>query len=613
MTSYERIYPGATYMLDPSYNFIGYRVPAGSIGGTTSIQTANQLKEINKLLNQGMKVTELSVIQPDVFEMIPKDHLTEIKRLNELTGAETTVHAPTVDPSGFTEQGWSEENRESAERQFSDIVERSHEISKDGNVPVTIHASVIPGTEMVPETHRFVKEEEKGKGPVIGKMIAVNQESGQFIPLEREEKYYPGSVGEGEGGKEAIIHTPDEQLKMVNDTHWDNQLAQLVFYKERADELMEKNIGLVMNEGITSDLDAEKLTRIQKAALSNVRNADVYYQNTHQSMLGLFNSAYKYATDPKTKKALKKVSDKFRNDLNNMGKDRNQVTQAMGYSDALQNLIGGMQQITTKGIDPSDPTGKTKIKIPQLYAPVEEFVQKKAAETLSNVALNSYKKYGDKAPIVSVENPPYGQAIASGKDLKKLIQNTRQEFTNKLIKEGKTKKEAAAAAERLIGVTWDTSHIGMMRKQGFGGEQVVKETKEVAPMVKHLHYNDNFGSTHTDLPPGMGSLPMKDILNELEKEKFAGKRIFEGGNFFQHFQTSPFFYTLESGGSPIYSGAGGPSWNQLGMMGVYYGGMGPVNPAVHHQTYGAGFQQLPIELGGEMMGGGSRFAGTPNQ
>ena len=99
MVNYSSIYPGATYLLDPSYNYIGYRIPIGDMGGTTSIQTANQLKEVSKLLNQGMKTTEVSVINPDVFEMMPKEHLKEINRLNKLTGAESTLHAPIIDPS----------------------------------------------------------------------------------------------------------------------------------------------------------------------------------------------------------------------------------------------------------------------------------------------------------------------------------------------------------------------------------------------------------------------------------------------------------------------------------------------------------------------------------
>jgi len=607
MVNYESLYPGATYLLDPSYNFLGYRIPTGEMGGTTSIQTANQLKEVSKLLNQGMKATEVSVIQPEVFEMMPKEHLNEIHRLNKLTGAESTLHAPIIDPSGFTQQGWSEENREVAERQFTDMVERAHELNPEGNIPVTIHGSQIPGSEMIPETHRLLTDEEKKEGkPVLGKMIAVNQETGQFQPLEREKKWFPHRP-------EGKIYTPEENLEMANATHWDNQLSQIVFYKERGDELMRNFYPFLMR----ADPNPQKWSDEQKSALAHVKNANTYFDNTYQSLMGLFNHAYKYSGS-EGKKLLKGAADEYKAQLNILQEPEKHMdelrkkgvaAEIVVQADAIQDLIGSMQRITSGRLKENGE----KILPPQLFAPVEEFAKKKASQTLSAVAVNAYKKFGDKAPIVSIENPPYGSALASGKDLKELVQKTREEFTKKLIKEGRSKREAERAAERLIGVTWDTSHINMMRKQGFGAEQIVKETKEVAPMVKHLHYNDNFGSTHTDLPPGMGTVPMKEVMNELEKAKFKGKKIFEGGNFFQHFQTSPFMYTLEGGGSSIYAAGGGPFWSQLGALGSYYAGHGIINPSVHHTTYGSGFTTLPIELGGEMPGGASRFSGTPNQ
>ena len=164
MTNYESIYPGATFLLDPGYEYIGHQIPAGEMGATTGIQSANQLKDVNNLLNQGIQTTEVSVINPEIFEMMPKDHLKEIHRLNKLTGAESTLHAPTLDPSGFTQQGWSKANRQVVEKQFTDFVARSQELDPTGNMPVTIHASVIPGSEMIPTTGPLIRPEEKGKG-----------------------------------------------------------------------------------------------------------------------------------------------------------------------------------------------------------------------------------------------------------------------------------------------------------------------------------------------------------------------------------------------------------------------------------------------------------------
>jgi hypothetical protein len=70
--------------------------------------------------------------------------------------------------------------------------------------------------------------------------------------------------------------------------------------------------------------------------------------------------------------------------------------------------------------------------------------------------------------------------------------------------------------------------------------------------------------------------------------------------------------TLEGLGSPMYSSGGGPTWNQsLGLQQGYFSGYGMMLPSNNYQTFGAGFSQLPSELGGEMARGGqgSRMSG----
>ena len=203
--------------------------------------------------------------------------------------------------------------------------------------------------------------------------------------------------------------------------------------------------------------------------------------------------------------------------------------------------------------------------------------------------------------MVVIENPPSGMALSTAKDLKELIIKTREKFAAKLMKDGKSKSDANHTANKLIGATWDTSHISMIRKQGFGKERLIKEAKEIATVVKHVHFNDNFGTTHTDLPPGMGDAPMAEVLKEFEKVGFKGVKVFEGGGFAQHFQSSPFPYQLEGVGAEVYTG--GPGWNQLGTTSGYYFGQGDINPNIHHTTFGAGFSSLPAELGGQQAQG----------
>mgnify|MGYP001606456350 FL=1 len=153
----------------------------------------------------------------------------------------------------------------------------------------------------------------------------------------------------------------------------------------------------------------------------------------------------------------------------------------------------------------------------------------------------------------------------------------------------------------------------MLRKQGFSEKQLVEEAKQVAGMVKHVHFNDNLGTTHTDLPPGMGNVPIKEIMSELEKKGFKGLKIFEGGNFVQHFKVSPFPYLLEGVG-PAMQGTIAPYWNQIsGIQGAYSTGFGTYLPDQHFNMYGSGFSGLPQELGGQVSNRQSRFSGTPNQ
>jgi hypothetical protein len=168
-----------------------------------------------------------------------------------------------------------------------------------------------------------------------------------------------------------------------------------------------------------------------------------------------------------------------------------------------------------------------------------------------------------------------------------------------------------------LGVTWDVGHLNIMRKSGFTEKDIIKETEIISKdksMVKHVHLTDNFGYADTHLPPGMGNVPIKGILEQLEKTGRLGemRKIVEAGGFVQHFKKSPHPMAMAAFGSPIYGMKSAPYWNQaMDIQGNYSGGYGMVNPQTHHSIYGAGFTTMPVELGGQMPGGQSRFGGAP--
>jgi sugar phosphate isomerase/epimerase len=585
--NYEYLYSGGSSTLDPNYGdlFTGYRLSAGSIGAPTSPQTADQIREVSSRLNEGMKSVELSVIQPEVFDTIPKQHLQEINRLSKLTGSETSVHAPIIDPAGFSKEGWSEAEREIAERQLFGIVERSHELNPNGNIPVTIHASALPGTEYrVPREGLPGGEEEM--------IIAVNQETGQMVPARRIQRYYP------ETGKEANIIPAREELATINRSEWSNNLIRLKQFKKMADELIEPALKeaspYLFKIAAGSQLTDEEKMLVSHAE-DKINRGLSFLQNSGAMIRSFYHEAYKFGNEEE-RKLLAASSEEYRKALKESTKG-NYIKYVQNQTHAVDSLINALSEAE-----------------PQIYKPIEDFAIDKASQTLGNVAFNSFNKYGDSAPLISIENVPVGQAISRAEDMKKLIEKSREKFVENAAKNGISESEARRQAEKLIGATWDVGHINLLRKGGFGKEKIIEETKKIAPYVKHVHLTDNFGFADTHLPVGMGEVPTKEMMKELEKAGYSGKQIVEAGGFVAQFKTSPHPYVLEALGSPLYSAYMQPFWNQArGTYGSYSAGYGTMLPEQHFSMYGAGFSTLPTELGGQLPGKQSRFSGTPTE
>jgi sugar phosphate isomerase/epimerase len=611
----DNLYQGGYSSLSPSYGdvFTGYSVDAGSLGMTTDPRTANILKDASTKLAAGAKQIELALVSPEIFDSVPKDQLKEVHRLGKLTGVDVSVHAPVMDSAGFTQQGFSEINREAAERRMAEIIERSNEVDPSGNVPVTFHSSEgIPGTEW-----EITPDGRKAK-----RMIAVNRETGKMIPLEVETKYYPDmeefkpgveeKIQQGLITKEEIrknrekyirqidlkegkIHSAEKNLKVVNETEWDNSISQVFFNKERADEILQKNqaqIEHVLNGLQNGTIREEEINKIPeyRQAMAHHQAAANYLQDVHTTANALFSRAYKYGNE-EDRKILEGISETYKKELEG-------IKDALGESRAMQNLLNSL---------------KAKI-TPQMNVPIEKFAAEKSSQSFGNAAFESYKKFGTKAPVMSIENPPAGFALSTGEDLKNLIEKSREQFVAKAVESGKlSEKEAKAQAEKLIGATWDVGHINMLRKSGATEEDVIRETEKIAPFVKHIHLSDNFGFEHTELPMGMGNVPIKEMMEKLPEKDV--KKIIEAGHWWQHFQTPPLRETFEGLGAPMYVTGIGPRWNQSpAFQEGYFSGYGMMLPPKNYETWGSGFSMasLPMELGGQMPGAaGSRMGGTP--
>jgi len=214
--------------------------------------------------------------------------------------------------------------------------------------------------------------------------------------------------------------------------------------------------------------------------------------------------------------------------------------------------------------------------------------------------------------VISIENLYQGMGFSQGADLNNLIKESQKKFVDAAVKkEGMSRAEAERMAKKLIGVTFDVGHLNVSKGRGFTDEHLVKEAEQIAKHVKHVHITDNFGYSDTHLPIGMGNVPVEKLLGALGERGKELRKINEVGGWFQHFKTNPFPQILEAAGSQVYSSGEGPYWSQTGgFQQSYTSGYGMMLPQKHYETFGAGFSQLPQELGGQVgAGAGGRMGG----
>lgn len=579
---------------------------ASEMGITINPMVADQLGELSRALNQGVVPVEVGTLDMKNFDTVPTEHWDEMRRKAELAGSRLTMHAPLIDPAGFSSGGggqarWDETNQKLAEMQLKDVFDKASQItSKKTGVatPVTIHAGNYPGS-----TYKI--DPVTGK-KVIEQLIAVNRDTGEIAPMKEEVKYYAGR-GEG-GGVEVAISTPEDQLKAINRTQWNDSLSKVEYQRENAVRIM-KDVHAI-SKGIYQDIASGKkvdhqMSKMESEEIKKLYSASEYVNDAQRDIQSVFNKAYTIAKKDKDKDRIEELNNISKNFSERLGHKKDEKTgefhaTSLSVNPQVQSdaVFGMMQDL--KGIG-----------APNTFVKVEDFAIKKASETLTNVALHSYdnsKKTGVEAPQISLENLYSGMAFSQGEDLAKMTQETRDKFTVKLVEErNMSRGEAAKVAEKMIGVTFDVGHLNMSRSKGFTEADLVKEAEAVKDYINKVHLTDNFGYEDVHLPVGMGNVPVKALMKAIGKKGAEAVKINEVGGWINAFKTSPFPQLLQAAGSPIYGTGSGPTWAQSsGFQQSYSSGFGQMLPDTHYGLFGAGFSQLPAELGGSLQGSRGR-------
>jgi hypothetical protein len=638
-TNYESFYGGAPDSFSSNYgNFsgeFGYvdkDIPASQLSYSINPMTADQLGEVVKTLKSGVKNVEVQLLgmdQQGSDQIVPIQHFKEMRALMKLSGVKPSMHGPLIDAAGFGERGWGGKYaREDNERRMLDAIEKAHMLDPAGNIPIVFHSTNgIQGAEFRPDKDVKPGKDGRFKEYALG---VINRDTGQVTQAKEHGTYYLStSEKDFEKGKDDVeeggtLMTARGMIDNQNATEWDEKLKGVVADKGKVDRALGglwKNAEALdlANINLESEADVKKFNSAL-AANPTVQNemikAQVLQDNNNLSFRALFDKAYKYGTDHQRDK-LKELSNAWKEESKK--ESSNPFQQQMDNSALQDKYFSEFRNITSrKGVKKNGKVVEDgRFGAPELYQEVEEFAMDKAAETFGNLAKKSYDKFGGSAPVIAVENMYQGMAFSKADDLKALVKKSRNNFVKQLKKDGLSQRNAEKIAEKQLGVTWDVGHLNLMKKRGFTEEDVLSETKKISKdksMVKHVHLTDNFGYSDSHLVPGMGNVPFKQILEELEKtgryDEMA--KVIEAGGFVNQFKRSAVPSTLAAFGSPIYGMAAGPGWNQVaGIQGAYFGGYGTLNPEGHHGMYGAGFTTMPMELGGQMAGGQSRFGGTP--
>lgn len=607
--SYESFYNGGISAFKDSYGqFMGGKHNyASNLGFPGSTQTGNQLGEAVKAIKQGVKAFEVTMGiagqgQAGQAEQIPTQNFEEMRALMKLSGVNPSVHGPfDIDASGFNQQTYNEEARIDAERRLFNVMEKAKMLSHDKNVNVVFHSSAgIPGV-----TYKAGEGEDRFHPT---KIVLVDRESGKLATELKEERVYFPERSEdfAEGG---TLQKPLSRIDTVNRTQWDEKLSSIAQLKKMTNEVMGNSVGLLApykDVSLTKENIAEvvsSMTPDQQLAYNKLQDANIFLDNARLSFSSAFNLAYKYGND----KQKEKLSELAKNYTESLEKSEGSIASVAIQNKALDNAIQGLHYITQGNV-------------PKVLVEVEEFARDKAAQTFGNLAWKGYEKLGgESAPVVAIENMMPGEwAHSTPEGMKSLIEASRKKFIENAMESGLSESDAKGAAKKLIGATWDVGHLNIMKKHGFEDKDIIEATKKIAPYVKEVHLTDNFGFSDSHLAPGMGNVPIRQILEQLEKKgDVAGmQKIVEGVGFVQHFQRSPHGWTMAALGSPIYGAMMGPYWNQGMNMaaggGGYFGTPMAYLPEKHFSLYGSGFSSLPTELGGQMPGSASRVSGTPN-
>ena len=521
-----------------------FRINPKTLGISTAI-TKKGIDQLKARVFEGARNVELGFMGKEkgslgqggiTPEMHSREEREEMRQLAKINEVDLSTHASVAvgSTSGLTQQGFKDEERMKAVNEIKRTVDFAADVAQGG--PIVVHTGEFnrPIYEAGEEFRAYKGEEEKA--PVY----FVDKRTGDLKGIDRDKPIAIARKKDGkyvrEGGKLQIDFKDykeiEEEFKKLPEKErqdFDNH-AEKYFYNK----IREEEVGRLKVEGEHFDLQAKNINKQieelkgQQMMFESMRGKDLTQQQIEQ--VKRHNPNLAEATDEEIRNALK-----------------NPDPQIQALQSNVESLNVNKKYYEDGAVSYMRSAETAKAEVANII-PVEEYGVGKTADSLAMSAIYAYDKEKvmklKKALFVAPENIFPEQYGSHPQELKNLVLEARKKMVAELRDRGMGGSQAEKVAKEHIKATFDVGHANTWKKffkrdPGESLEQsdkkfknwMVKQTEELQKegIIGHVHLSDNFGYYDEHLAPGEGNVPIKELIEKLEKHGYKGKTIVEWG------------------------------------------------------------------------------------
>jgi sugar phosphate isomerase/epimerase len=593
--------------------------------GISAPPMQNQLEALQAKIRQGAKRVELGFMgrgkgsmgqgstTPEMYGMEERRDMKELAELNRVI---LSTHAtPAIgNVSGLTEGGFNEMAREQAFNEIRRAIDFAADVTPGGAVVLHTGEFQRPIYDNYPDFQMYPTEAGEGTESSEKKAVhhIVDKRTGQIIPVRTDQPVQLPVWKLNDKGDFEL----DENKQRIPETDIDPETGLRTFkietkYWKYFVDLAERKNKQNPDNPTTAALEYHKeqltIQKLQYSALSHFYGGVDQYEETQKTLKRMedelkYQEKYEAALSDEDKEKIKQpipmrtrgLSPEFALPSENM---KAEIREMQGR---LQHLKFGAMTYTQQ----SEQLNQTMANL----VPIKDYAVQKSADTIARAGLFAMAKSEQahlKEPLYVAPENIFPETYGSHPDeLRTLIIESRKSMATELKAKGFSQGQADDLAKEHIKATFDTGHGYTWRKyyRGDPGASIAENdakfktwlldkvealTKE--GIIGHVHVSDNFGYEDEHVDPGMGKVPIKEMVERFKKHGI------------NHVIVEPAhqdYRALLSGwrhfGSSIYGASrpGGETWSDVWRG--YFGRNTPPYFIYQHQTRRTGYYGLEL-------------------